>query len=115
MRLGCRVNCSAYIRPSGNCYEKMAGGCYYHEHGKNEEVDIEGFHNCERYKTIEKMFSGVFAGTTTLCTRLNAESFNEEYASGFRFYCDDPQKFAIVYYAENKKRLVPLEKCYKED
>ena len=42
MKLGDTVTCFAYIKPSGNCYEKMADGCYYHEHGKNEEVDIEG-------------------------------------------------------------------------
>ena len=121
MKLGDIVICSEYIKPSGNHYEILRGKktrsgapvCLYREKGASEEngVEVDDCHGCERYKTIGKTFTGIYVGTTSLCTRLYAEYWDDEYGnSGFRTHCEEPHKFAIVYYADNKKRLVPIER-----
>lgn len=119
LALGDKVRCEAYIKPSGNRYiiaseretEFGVASCYYWENGASESVEVEDCHSCNRYRIIEKAFSGVYVGTTTLCTRINAEGWDDSYGnSGFRTHCDEPKKFAIVYYADNKKRLVPIDK-----
>lgn len=117
MKIGDRVECSAYIKRSKNHYEIINAkdtqsgnvSCSYWANEATEGIEVEDFHNCERYKTIGKTFTGVFVGTTTLCTRLNAESYDEPYVGdGYRTYCDRPEKFAVVYYANNRRRLVPI-------
>jgi len=116
MKLGDGVLCAAYIKPAGNYYiilsEKEHGtaACEYWAKGASEGVEVEDFHNCDRYRVIDKMFHGIYVGTTTICTRLNAECWDDGYQSGFRTYCDEPKKFAVVYYADNKKRIVPIDK-----
>lgn len=109
---GEKVSCSAYIKSSGNCYEKAtASECLCWERGAESGIVVEDCHSCERYKTIEKEFCGIYVGTTTLCTQLNAEYYEDKYGgSGFLTYCDEPEKFAVVYYANNKKRIVPIDK-----
>jgi hypothetical protein len=88
----------------------------YWEKGATEGVEVDGEHSCQQYKAVEKRFSGVFVGTTTLSTEL--ECFYEEppYGRcGFIFRKSNPQEFAIVYYAANKKRLVPLDSIEEAD
>lgn len=123
MRLGDRVKCSAYIKHSKNHYEIISSrqdqfgvpGCCMRDGCSEESEAVEDFHNCERYRTIEKDFTGVYVGTTVLCTRLNAEYYEDNYGNtGYRTYCDNPQKFALVYYADNKKRLVPIDRLKGE-
>ena len=123
MIFGNRVRCSAYIKPSGNHYEITPaedtedGACYcaYWPGGADEGVDVDDFHGCERFKTVEADFSGIFVGTTVLCTQLNAEYIDDLYARpGYRTYCDHPERFAVVYYASNRKRLVPLDRIREE-
>lgn len=113
MELGDVVSCTAYIKPAKNHYEIYKDefpGCTYWECGASEGLEVEDFHSCERFKTVEAKFSGVYVGETTLCTRLNAEYWNDSYSCGFRTFCDEPRKFAVIYYANNKKRLVPIDK-----
>lgn len=123
MTLGNRVRCSGYIKPSHNYYEIVPqkhtedgiAHCSYWEDGAIEGIEIEDFHSCDRFRTIDAAFSGIFVGTTTLCTQLNAEYFDNPYGDGnFRTYCDRPEKFAVVYYASNRKRLVPINRIKEE-
>lgn len=123
MIFGNHVRCSGYIRPSHNHYEIIpqehtedgATYCSYWADGASEGVEVEDFHMCDRFRTIDADFSGIFVGATTLCTRLNAEYVDDPYGRNhFRTYCDRPEKFAVVYYASNRKWLVPFDRI-KED
>lgn len=118
MKLGDRVRCTGYVKRSGNHYEIMTGketesgapACAYWPAGASEGTEVEDFHACNRFVMKKANFSGVYVGTTTLCVRLNAEYEEGPYtAPCFRTYHDLPEKFAVVYYADNKKRLVPLD------
>ena len=117
MKLGDMVYCTAYIKHSGNHYEiydekqtqDRIPACFYWKRDSAEGISVDDFHNCDRYITINKRFNGIYVGTTELCTRLNAEYIDAPYGRiGYRTYCDQPQKFAVVYYANNKKRIVPI-------
>lgn len=114
MKLGDRVSCTAYIKPARNHYfvrnHDEFPECTYFECGDDEGLAVEDFHSCERFKTVDARFSGVYVGETTLCTRLNAEYWSDGYCCGFRTFCDEPRKFAVVYYANNRKRLAPIDK-----
>lgn len=117
MKLGDRVECTAYVRRSKNYYEMSKGvyggfeDCVYWEYGSDKGVDVENCHSCDRFRLVEHKFSGIFVGMTTLNTRINADYEEPPYGpSGFVTYCDRPQEFAVVYYADNKKRLVPLDR-----
>ena len=60
------------------------------------------------------LFTGVFVGVTWLCTELFCEWNDPPYErSGFQCSSINPKPFAIVYYAENKKRLVPMDSIEK--
>lgn len=118
-KLGDRVVCRAYVKKSGSHYEVDKNEspyheptyCVFHECGNSEGIDIEDFHSCNRFKVVDACFDGVYVGTTSLYTRLNAE-WCDDYngRSSVRTYCDDTESFAIVYYADNRKRLVPLDR-----
>lgn len=113
------VKCAAFIKPSGNFYAVNNGTevedflgipqCAYWEHGASEGVTVEDFHECNRFKIIRKEFSGIFVGTTVRNTRVSVE-LNDHPYSGSHFITETtrPEKFAVVYFANNKKRLVPL-------
>ena len=124
MKFGGWVNCTKFVRRTGNHYEVVPAKdapdgieeALYWEKGATEGVEVDGEHSCQQYKAVEKRFSGVFVGTTTLSTEL--ECFYEEppYGRcGFIFRKSNPQEFAIVYYAANKKRLVPLDSIEEAD
>lgn len=114
LRLGDRVSCSAYIRRSGKYFEVHNGPepiAYLCDKGNvfdGEQVD--GYETCDRYTTETDSFTGVYVGTTTLCTSIVCEWHDGPYErEGYRCMLINPKLFAIVYYAENKKRLVPME------
>lgn len=115
LRLGDRVACTAYIRPSGNHFEldnsKKWPTAYYWANGAEAGVEVDGYLVCDKFVTKETRFTGVFVGWTQLCTELMCES-GQDYNGNEFFACrsENPQDFAIVYYAENKKRLVPMDK-----
>ncbi len=119
MKFGGWVNCTKFVRRTGNHYmvipalDAPAGveeAVYYGEDAPADGLEIEDEHSCQQYKTVEKRFSGIFVGTTTLSTELECSYEEPPYGrSGYRFRKSKPQEFAIVYYAGNKKRLVPLD------
>lgn len=119
---GQRVECSAYIKKSGNNYFIVNDGfvftgpkdfpkCTYWEKGSSEGVAVEDYHECDRFVVIEKPFTGVFVGTTTLNAKIIAELHSSDpyRAEHYETRSGSPKKFAIVYYASGKKRIVPLE------
>lgn len=118
MKLGDRVRCTGYIRKSGNRYEILKAtetengvpACAFWPAGTSEAVEVEDYHVCDRFVTKKANFSGVYVGTTTLCVRLVAEYEDGPYTLPcFRTYHDQPKKFAVVYFANNRRRLVPLD------
>ena len=75
---------------------------------------MDGFESCEKYETKAASFTGIFVGVTTLCTELFCEWNENPYGrSGYQCSSLTPKPFAIVYYAENKKRLVPMDSIEK--
>ena len=82
--------------------------------GQTEGKEVDGFESCEKFVTKTALFTGVFVGVTTLCTELFCEWNENPYGrSGYQCSSVNPKPFAIVYYAENKKRLVPMESIKK--
>ena len=113
LRLGDWVSCSAYIRPSGNHFEidnEDTGTALLWRKDATEGEEIEDYESCEKFVTKMALFTGVFVGVTWLCTELFCEWNDPPYGrSGFQCSSINPKPFAIVYYAENKKRLVPMD------
>lgn len=118
MEFGQTVHCTAYIKPSGNFYEVNPAKnneddfpeCYFWAAGAEKGVEVEDFHVCDRFKTVQADFTGLFVGLTTLNTKITAEYFDGPYVVPyFRTQTENPAQFALVYYASNKKRLVPLD------
>lgn len=117
LRLGDWVSCSAYIRPSGNHFEidnEDTGTALLWRKDATEGEEIEDYESCEKFVTKTALFTGVFVGVTWLCTELFCEWNDPPYErSGFQCSSINPKPFAIVYYAENKKRLVPMDSIEK--
>lgn len=119
--LGQRVICSAYVKKSGNHYETGKDRdtfCEFWAAGANESELVEDFHSCDLFVRIPASFRGVYVGTTHRATRLTVEYDEPPYGrDGFYFSKDDDKPFAIVYYADNKKRLVPMDAiwAYEEE
>lgn len=123
LRLGDRVSCSAYIRRSGKYFEVHNGPepiAYLCDKGNIDEkgnIDgeqVDGYETCDRYTTETAPFTGVYVGTTTLCTSITCDWHNGPYErEGYRCMLTNPKPFAIVYYANNKKRLVPMDSIEK--
>lgn len=111
------VRCAAYIKRSGNAYEVRPAKhfeddfpeCCFWAAGAEEGVPVEDYHECERFKTVNREFEGIFVGVTVLNTKITVEYYEDGYTMPyFRTETTNPEKFAVVYYANNKKRLVPL-------
>ena len=116
-KLGDKVLCKSFIKPSGFSFEQSEDGdkCVL-TNSKTGYVgpEIDEFEVCDRYERVEKRFEGVFVGVTTLNTKLTAEYHDDPYcAPGFHCYTGSPKQFAVVYYANNKKRYVPIEDIEK--
>jgi len=111
--LGQMVICSAYVKKSGNHYETDKDRdtfCEFWAAGATDSVAVEDFHSCDLFVRIPASFHGVYVGTTHRATRLTVE-YDEPPCgrAGFYFSKDEGKPFAIVYYADNKKRLVPMD------
>lgn len=124
MKLGDWVHCTRYIRKAGNHYEIIPAKnttnnmetALYFERGAKEPVEVEDFHDCERIRFVDKQFDGVYVGTTTVCRRLECSYETPPYGKeGYRFEKYDPIEAAIVYYAQNHKRLVPLDSLQQKE
>lgn len=110
--LGQKVICSAYIKKSGNHYETFDDrrDCEFWENGATESVTVDDYHSCDKFLTVPASFRGVYVGTTNLCTRIVVEWEEPPYGNdGFKFRSEEPKPFAVVYYANNRKRLVPMD------
>ena len=102
MKLGDWVHCTRCIRKTGNHYEVIPA--------ENTMDD------CERIKFVDMQFDGVYVGTTTVCRRLECSYETPLYGKeGYRFEKYDPIEAAIVYYAQNHKRLVPLDSLQQKE
>ena len=125
MKIGDKVHCTAYVERTGQGIsvldltsferidndlpaEKMV--CYM----ENDKVITIPFHEftdatIDKFKTIEKEFDGIYVGTTRLTTKLTATYETPPYGNDYvRFESECYKEFAVVYYANNRKRLVPV-------
>lgn len=129
MKIGDKVHCTAYAERIGQGISVMDYSPWYSVEGvprkevvyfdaeKNEMASIpyNDFTDVtvDKFKTIEKEFDGVYVGTTRLATKLSATYETPPYGNDYvRFESDCYKKFAVVYYANNRKRLVPID-CVK--
>jgi len=117
--LGQRVICSSYVKKSGNHYETDKDRdtfCEFWATGATRSIAVEDFHSCDLLVRIPASFRGVYVGTTHRATRLSVEYDEPPYGkAGFYFSKDESRPFAIVYYADNKKRLVPMDAIWTEE
>lgn len=116
MKLGDKVFCTAYIKKSGNHYELNNDIMYAVIHSPgSESYDIGDDlpHNCPRYTIITKNFDGIYCGKTIRCTELMLDVEYEPYSNQehYRISLENPKDFAVVYYADNKRRFVPIDCC----
>ena len=124
MKLGDWVHCTRYIHKTGNHYKIIQAEnninntetALYLESGAKEPVEFESLHDCERIGFVNKQFDGVYVGTTTVFRRLECSYEEPQYGkAGYRFEKYDPFQVAIVYYAQNRKRMVPLDSLQKKE
>lgn len=132
MKIGDRVHCTAYAIKAGQGISVMDFSpffkdqledeienkrvCYY-DAEKNDIVSIPYNEftdvTIDKFKTIEKEFDGIYVGTTRLATKLSATYEEPPYGNDYiRFESECVKPFAVVYYANNRKRLVPID-CLK--
>ena len=110
--LGQKVICSAYVKKTKNHYETSEDrdDCDFWADGSDEGVAVEDFHICDKFVRVPKPFKGVYVGTTVLTTKILAEYDEPPYGRpGFYFSSEEPRPFVVVYYADNRKRLVPMD------
>ena len=129
MKIGDKVHCTAYVERTGQGISVMDYSPSYSVEGvprkevvyfdaeKNEMASIpyNDFTDVtvDKFKTIVKEFDGIYVGTTRLATKLSATYETPPYGNDYiRFESECYKKFAVVYYANNRKRLVPIE-CMK--
>ena len=120
-RLGEKVKCYGYLKKTGaNYITSFADGLgnvrpsdlayrTWEDHIKDKNR-IEDYDDQNRFELIEKEFEGVYVGTTTINLNLTCESFDDSYTQGWRTETNTPFKCARIYYADNKSRLVPLDR-----
>ena len=117
-KIGTLVYCRSYICKSGNMFhyikpEESQDGIpkctLWNEYPHEYEEEVEDYMETDRYKKIEKCFKGIYVGTTSLCTKIFCSYDTWLDRDYFRFGKKAPKQFAVVYYADNKKRLVPLD------
>lgn len=118
IQFGDRVVCDAYLKKTHNCFIALdeelwahtskAGSVKLEEPGQGAVLD--------KYTIItpNEPFCGVCVGVTTISRQLFGRYYNDQFES---FVPDcrsiSPIDVAIVYYGNNRKRLVPLENIKK--
>ena len=120
MKIGDKVHCTAYAKRIGHGISIMDYSPF--DQGK-EVVYFDTEKNClasipysdftdvmaDKFKIIEKEFDGIYVGTTRLATKLAATYETPPYGNDYvRFESECYKEFAVVYYANNRKRLVPV-------
>lgn len=131
MKIGDKVHCTKYIVRTGQGISVMDYSPFgdflergvpkkevvYFDTEKNEITSIPYNEftdvTTDKFKTIEKEFDGIYVGTTYLTTKLSAIYETPPYGNDYiRFESECVKPFAVVYYANNRKRLVPID-CMK--
>lgn len=126
MKIGDKVHCTAFVKRTGHgisvidispFVEFSGKEVAYFDTEKNEMVSIPYSEftdaTVDKFKTIEKEFDGIYVGTTRLATKLTAIYETPPYGKDYiRFESECVKPFAVVYYANNRKRLVPID-CVK--
>ena len=137
MKIGDKVHCTKYVernRQGINIidytpFDDLFGGMAddvpckvvaYYDADKKECVSIpwSDFTDAtiDKFKTIEKEFDGIYVGTTRLTTKLTATYETPPYGNDYvRFESECYKEFAVVYYANNRKRLVPVGCCERSN
>lgn len=118
LKIGTNVLCKGYVRKSGNSFEYLKESetddgklsCRaWNSRTREYSEELDDFLVVDRFEKVGTWFEGIYVGTTTLCTEIVAYSEYDCFRGEFvRFQKEKPEKFAVVYYADNKKRLVPI-------
>ena len=137
MKIGDKVHCTKYVERNHqsidivepfdfDSFDELFGdipndmprveckSVVYYDTEKKEKVAIPWSEftdaTIDKFKTIEKEFDGIYVGTTRLTTKLTATYETPPYGNDYiRFEGECVKKFAVVYYANNRKRLVPID------
>lgn len=119
--LGQKVKCYGYLKKTGaNYITSFADGLgnvtpsdlayrTWEDHIEDKNR-IEDYDDQNRFELIEKDFEGVYVGISTVNLNLTCESFDDSYTQGWETETNTPFKCARIYYADNKSRLVPLDR-----
>lgn len=135
MKLGDKVHCTAYaertkrginvvdtspffIRLNGVDSSLSHKAVSYYDENKKDIVSIPFGEftdaTIDKFKIVEKEFDGIYVGTTRLATKLSATYETPPYGNDYiRFESECVKSFAVIYYANNRKRLVPID-CVQE-
>ena len=119
--LGQRVKCYGYLKKTNVNYIVTDTDDFGHMRASDlayrtwEDHDkdinrIEDYDSQNRYELMEKEFEGIYVGTTTVNLNLACEPFDDGHTEGWRIATNTPFKCARIYYADNKSRLVPLDR-----
>lgn len=126
MKIGDKVHCTAYAKRIGQGISVMDYSPFDDVRGKEvvyfdtEKNDLESIPysdftdvTTDKFKIIEKEFDGIYVGTTRLATKLTATYETPPHGNDYvRFESECYKEFAVVYYANNKKRFVPVD-CFE--
>jgi len=119
------VNCNGYLKRiyDGRYIEKIDGECFYMVENEKFEIECEQCGELEflktYYKVTEKNFKGVVVGikaivmTGYLVVDTDYDYYDREVVKISK-QAKDTCICAIVYFANNRKRLVPLENIESE-
>lgn len=122
--IGTKVKCKSYIKKSG-CHFVVYNKDVT-ESGEEEIEAVKGTESLDEiteelennyiasvplYDTVEKEYEGIYVGITFKATTLVAEYMDDTYHQWWQFRRENGKYFAVIYYANNRKRLVPIEDC----
>lgn len=122
--IGTKVKCKSYVKKSG---------CHFVLYPKNttvsgqeeieavkgvkpldditKELETNYMASIPLFDIVKKEFEGIYVGITSRAIILTTEYMDDTYHQWWQFRRERSKQFAIVYYANNRKRLVPIEDC----
>ena len=111
MTLGDKVHCKGYLTKTKNFFStpNISGHteCFLFEDGKTKGIEEDTYTDLYQIKQAE--FDGIYVGKKEIGTRLNAVYEESDVFTGWRFFKDKPETMAIIYYRNNRHRLVPID------
>ena len=132
---GSFVLCSGYIRKSGKHFEidkkEIKASLVSKHDGETVTVEESPFNDefsyredkvvpieedtyVNRFDIVPCDFSGVYVGSVRLNTDIGCLLQQDDYQEYWDCVLDSPQIFAVVYYKNNSKRIVPLDMVQEE-